>query len=123
MMPPRFLLDENLRGPLWDAIQRHNEHHGSLIDVARVGSTTAPSLGVGDAELLVWCEAAGRILVSGDKRTLPGHLMDHLKVSRHSPGVFLVRPGHSIRAVVEFLALAVNSSDAAEWRDTLTYIP
>jgi hypothetical protein len=122
-MNPRFLLDENLRGPLWDAIQRHNEHRSTFIDVARVGDDAGPSLGAKDAELLVWCEAVGRILVSGDKRTLPGHLVNHLGVSRHSPGVFLVRPGRSIRSVVEFLALAACSSDAAEWRDTLTYIP
>lgn len=122
-MNPRFLIDENLRGPLWDAIQRHNEHHSNLIGVARVGDETAPGLGASDAELLVWCETVGRILVSGDKRTLPGHLRNHLAGGRRSPSVFLVRPGQSIRALVEFLALAASSSDAAEWRDTLTYIP
>lgn len=122
-MPPRFLLDENLRGPLWEAIQRHNGLRTVFIDALRVGGDEAPILGASDAEVLIWCEAAGRILISGDKRTLPGHLLHHLEGGRNCPGVFLLRPGRSIRAVVSFLTLAVTASDADEWRDSLTYIP
>ncbi len=122
-MSPRFLLDENLRGPLWDAIERHKLQVSEPIDVLRVGDETAPTLGILDPDLLIWCEGAGRILVSVDKRTLPGHFAEHLAVGRHSPGVFLIRPGQSIRAVVEFLSLVSDASDADEWRDAITYIP
>lgn len=31
-----FLLDEQLRGPLWKAIQRHNQTGGLPIDAMRV---------------------------------------------------------------------------------------
>jgi hypothetical protein len=122
-MPPRFLLDENSRGPLWDAIQRYNEVSTVLIDATRVGEDRAPPLGASDAEVLAWCEAAGRILISRDKRTLPEQLQRHLKAGRHCPGMFLLRPGRSIRAVVGFLALAADASDAKEWRDSLVYVP
>lgn len=122
-MSPRFLLDENQRGPLWDALERHNEHASAPIDAMLLGEVGTPPLGAIDSNVLVWCEAAGRVLVSNDKRTLPGHLADHLALGHHSPGVFLIRPGQSIRAVVEFLALACAASDAAEWGDAVTYIP
>lgn len=122
-MTPRFLLDENQRGPLWDAIERHNEHSSTPIDAMRVGDEGTPPLGAIDPGLLAWCEAAGRILVSVDKQTLPKHLADHLALGLHSPGVFLIRPGQSVRAVVDFLTLATAVSDAGEWRDAITYIP
>jgi hypothetical protein len=61
--------------------------------------------------------------VSEDKSTLPVHLASHLAAGHHSPGVFLIRPGHSVRSIVEFLALATQASDASEWRDAVTYIP
>ena len=116
-------MDENLRGPLWEAIQRHNELFTVLIDATRVGDPVAPILGASDAEVLIWCEAAGRILISGDRRTLPEHLAHHWDANRHCPGLFLLRPGRSIRAVVDFLSLVASASEAQEWRDTLTYIP
>jgi hypothetical protein len=122
-MSPRFLLDENLRGPLWDAIERHNEYSSTPVDAIRLGDDGTPPLGTLDPDLLVWCEAAGRILLSLDKQTLPEHLADHLALGLHSPGVFLIRPGKSIRVAVEFLALASAASDAAEWRDSIRYIP
>jgi hypothetical protein len=122
-MSPQFLLDENLRGPLWDAIDRHNQLRNVRIDALRLGDEGTPPLGSIDPDILIWCAAAGRILVSVDKQTLPGHLADHLAAGLHSPGLFLIRPEQSIRAVVQFLALASVASDAAEWRDAFTYIP
>jgi len=51
-MIPRFLLDENQRGPLWDAIERHNEFSSTPIDAVRVGDHGAPPLATLDPEIL-----------------------------------------------------------------------
>lgn len=42
-MPLRYLLDENLRGPWWNAIQRHNSFGTNTIDAVRVGDPVRPS--------------------------------------------------------------------------------
>jgi len=53
--------------------ERHNEFSSTPIDAVRVGDHGAPPLATLDPEILVWCEEAGRILVSLDKQSLPGH--------------------------------------------------
>jgi predicted nuclease of predicted toxin-antitoxin system len=50
-MPLRFVLDENLRGPLWRAIVGHNNSSG----------------GIDDRFLFSWAEREERIIVTNDK--------------------------------------------------------
>ena len=45
-----YLLDENLRGLLWQYIRRHNAQGVSPLDVLRVGDPADLPLGVGDPE-------------------------------------------------------------------------
>lgn len=56
-MPLRFLLDENLRGPLWNAILRHNVRGIDVLDIVCVGDVSAPPLHALDPDILVWAEA------------------------------------------------------------------
>lgn len=121
-MPIRYLLDENLRGPLWRYVTHHNARGIDPIDAVRVGDLGVVPLGTLDPEVLIWCEAHDRILVSHDRNTVPVHLEAHLDAGRHIPGIFLVRDV-DLAEVVEFLAIAAGASDAAEWRDRYFYIP
>ena len=41
---------------------------------------------------------------------MPGHLADHLRTGRHSPGVLIIREKPSLREVVE--SLVIPASDA-----------
>jgi hypothetical protein len=118
-----YLLDEHLRGPLWWAIQRHNAGSSQSIDAVRVGDTGAPPLGANDPELLIWAEQSGRILITFDEQSLPGHLADDLRVGRHSPGIFTIRPATHLPDLVEFLMLAAWASEPAEWQDRIIYVP
>ncbi|HEV3143702.1 MAG TPA: DUF5615 family PIN-like protein [Gemmataceae bacterium] len=90
-MPLNFLLDENQRGLFWRAVQRHNRSGSDLLDVARVGDLDDLPLGASDAEILLWAEREGRILVTFDKATMATHLANHLQAGRHSPGIFMLR--------------------------------
>lgn len=63
-MSLRFLLDENQRGLLWRAIQRHNRSGGFVLDVERVGDPDDLPLGATDAEVLAWAERERRILLT-----------------------------------------------------------
>lgn len=120
-MALRFLIDENLRGRLWSAVQRHNARGSYVIDAVRVGDVDALPLGVQDSDILLWAEHEDRVLITADRSTMAAHLRSHLEAGHHSPGVFSVPQTRSLREVVEFLALAAYASDPLEWRDRIEY--
>ena len=120
-MALRFLVDENLRGRLWSAIERHNARGEYVIDAVRVGDVDDLPLGVQDPDILLWAEQEDRILVTSDRSTMATHLQSHHEAGHHSPGVFSVPQMCSLREVVEFLALAAYASDPPEWRDRIEY--
>jgi hypothetical protein len=119
----RYVLDEHLRGIVWRAFVQHNQHSSYPVDVVRVGDPPAPALGTLDPAILVWAEQQGRILVSLDKRSLPGHLANHLGAGRHSPGILVIRLSATVPEVLEYLVLAAYAGDPAEYQDTLRHIP
>jgi hypothetical protein len=42
---------------------------------------------------LLWAEREGRVLVTLDRHTMPGHLANHLRAGHNSPGSFLSANG------------------------------
>jgi hypothetical protein len=122
-MPLRFVLDEHLRRILWQAVQQHNAGGGDPLDVVRVGDPPDLLLGTLDPDLLLWSEHEGRILVSRDRKTLPGHLAEHLRGGHHCPGIWLIRRGSTVAQVLTFLTVAAHASDPADWQDQLVAIP
>jgi hypothetical protein len=119
----RFVLDEHLRGPLWSAIVRHNVRGGVPIDAARVGDPPDLPLGSDDPTVLLWAEREGRILLTEDVHTMPGHLARHPQSGHHLPGVFVMSAGLSIKAIVEHLELVAHAGDAGDYENTITYVP
>jgi hypothetical protein len=122
-MALRFVLDENLRGTLWRAIEHHNLQGVDRIDALRVGDLPDLPLGSDDPSILLWAEREGRILISFDWDTMPGHVDDHLAAGHHSPGVFLIRRRSLIPDLIAFLALAAHAGNESQWGDQITYIP
>jgi hypothetical protein len=118
-----FVLDENARGPLWSAIQKHNQGAVHPIDAVRVGDLPDLPLRASDPEILAWAEQAGRILLTFDESSMPGHWIDHLQSGRHSPGVFIVREKVPLREIVENLVIVAYASEPSEWQDRLEYFP
>jgi predicted nuclease of predicted toxin-antitoxin system len=122
-MALRYLLDENMRGPLWRAILWHNSSGVYPLDVVRVGDPADLPLGTGDPAILLWAEREQRILVTHDADTVPMHLADHLAAGRHSPGVFMIRHRSTLPQIISFLRDAAYASDAVEWQDRIQFIP
>ncbi len=123
-MPIAFVVDENLRGkPLFHAIRHHNLGGVTRIDVTRVGDSVDLPLGMSDADILAWAELANRIVLTEDAATFPAELAAHLRQGRTSPGVFLLRPGATIVAVIAWLELVVADNHPDKWRDQVIYIP
>ena len=90
-MPIAFVLDENCRGPLWNAIETHNRRGVHPIDAVCVGDPPDLPLRSSDPHILAWAERSERILLTFDAKTMPGYWIDHLNSGRHSPGVFIIR--------------------------------
>ncbi len=122
-MPLRYLLDENLRGPLWRAILRHNAQGLQPLDVRRVGDLPELPLASEDDQILLWASREERILLSHDAKTLAVHLAKHLDLGLPSPGIFLLRRRCALGQVVAFLIEAAYSSDPKEWQNRIEYIP
>jgi hypothetical protein len=122
-MALNYVLDEHLRRVLWPALQQHNANGVDVLDVVRVGDPADLPLGTQDPDLLVWAEREGRVIVTNDRRTMPGHLAAHLTAGRHSPGVIILRPGHTIPAIVAELVLVAHVCDPAELLDQIRYLP
>src|SRR5262245_36674214 len=119
-----YLLDENLRGgALWHALQRHNALGANPIDVVRVGDPPDLPCGTPDPQVLLWAEQRGRVLVSFDVTTMPGHLAGHLAAGQRSPGVFLILPGHRVHELVDELVLRAHTSPDGFYADRIDFIP
>jgi hypothetical protein len=119
----RYVLDENLRGPLWWAFQGHNAAGVNPVDVVRVGDLADLPGGTPDPTLLVWAEREGRILISVDWSTLPVHFAAHLANGSHSAGLILLRSNVPIQDLVEELVLIAHAGDAADYQDQIRVVP
>ena len=123
-MPLAYLLDEHLRGGgLWQAIQQHNAAGVDPIDAVRVGDPPDLPLGSADPDILLWAERAGHILLSRDVTTMPGYLGAHLQAGHRSPGVFVLRPGRSVRQILAVLLQIAHTGDPLTYQDQITFIP
>jgi len=73
----------------------------------------------------MFAEANGFALVSFDKKTMPGHILDHLAVGHHTCGVFLFPNGNQLSPgrVADELILVWATSDADEFIDQIVYLP
>lgn len=122
-MALRYLLDEHFRGDLWRAIRSHNAVSADPIDATRVGDPPDLPLSTPDAEILQWAEAAGRVLISRDRRTMISEFAAHQRAGRNSPGLFIVRAHSKLADLLAFLAAAAHAADDDQWRDQVTFIP
>jgi hypothetical protein len=118
-----FVLDEHLLGPIWQACQGVITPAGHRLDVTRVGDPADLPHGTPDPGLLIWAERHGRILVSHDRRTMPGHLANHLAAGSRSPGVFLLRAHWSLPLVTDLLTEVTDEDKPSAWADRIEWIP
>jgi hypothetical protein len=89
----------------------------------RVGDPPDLPRGSKDPDILLWAEREGRILVSADRRTMPGHLANHLARGQHSPGVLLLRPNWTPPSIINQLVLVAYAGDPTTLVDAIEFIP
>jgi Domain of unknown function (DUF5615) len=110
-MAVRYLLDEHLN-PAYRAqlVRREPE-----LIVRIIGDLDAPPKGTLDPEILIWCEINNFILVTNNRKSMPGHLTDHLAADRHIPGIFTIDFSESIGQTVEELITIARASFEDEY--------
>jgi hypothetical protein len=92
--------------------------------VLAVGQPGAPPKRTPDPDLLEFAYAQGLVILSFDKRTMPGHIRDRLASGNHIAGVILV-PNDRLdpKKVAEDLLLAWSATDRDYWIDRVEYLP
>lgn len=115
----RFLLDEHVD---W-AIQRGLLRLAAAMDVLAVGQPLAPPKGTSDPDILHWIEQTGYVLVTQNRRTIPEHLTAHYAAGGQVPGIFWLRPGASIGAVIQDLYLLWAATTAEECQNWQLHLP
>jgi hypothetical protein len=79
--------------------------------------------GLPDSQVLEIAARSNRILLTHDRRTMPGHFQDRLALGGDSPGVFIVSQFEPIGLVTEVLVMVWAASDLAEWHNQIWHLP
>lgn len=118
-MTLKYLIDENVN-PLYPNQIRRREPD-NVIKV--VGEPETPPKGTLDPEILCWCEDNQFVLVTNNRNSMPIHLVDHMELGRHVPGIFILNRNLSIGENLEELILAALASADDEYQDRIVYLP
>ncbi|HYH85839.1 MAG TPA: DUF5615 family PIN-like protein [Pyrinomonadaceae bacterium] len=78
--------------------------------------------GMSDSEVLALAASEQRILVTHDRKTMPGHFGEFIK-SRKSPGLFIIPQHAELPLVIEELILIWSASEAEEYVNSIRALP
>lgn len=115
-MKIRFQADADLNGDIVAGIRRREP----LIDFQ--SAPEASLEGVPDALVLAYAARDGRVLVSHDRKTMPGHFAAFTAVEP-SPGLFIISQSTEVRVAVDELIVIWSASEAEEWVNVVVTVP
>ena len=115
-MNPRFQADADLNHKIVVGLRRRepsvdflSAHEGGVV-------------GASDPEVLRISAQSGRILLSHDRKTMPGHFV-RFREMLSSPGLIIISQDLDIGAAIDDLVLIWLATDAEEWVDQLGFVP
>jgi hypothetical protein len=118
-MRVRFLLDENLPRTFQIAVVRKHPQ----LDILRVGDPTCPPLQSPDEVILEYLVEARRVLVTRNRKSMPGHVARLEARGLHHWGIFQVKAGTTYRRLMDALVLFSEASELEEWIGETVWIP
>ena len=118
-MSLRYLIDENMHPSYKKQLLLKNPN----LIVHTVGDPGFPPRGTLDPEILHWCEANNRVLITNNRHSMPIHLKDHITEGYHIPGIIMLNPDMSIGETIEELILITEATLEGEYQDRIVYLP
>lgn len=115
-MRPRFQADADFNHKIVVGLRRREP------SVDFLGAHDGGVVGVPDPEVLRIAAESRRILVSHDRKTMPGHFA-RFRAARSSPGLIIVSQDLDIGAAIEELLLIWVVTESEEWVDQLGFVP
>jgi len=113
----RLLVDQNFNSHIVEGLLRRDPRLESQ-HVRDVGLAAAP-----DPAILEWAASRNQILLTHDRRTIPGFAFARVAAGQPMPGVFLVRDDMPIAQAIDELLLAVHCLSEDECRNLIRYFP
>jgi predicted nuclease of predicted toxin-antitoxin system len=110
-----YLTDEHVPNVLVDGLRDRG------VDVLRavdVGLAATP-----DPDILEWAAGQDRILVTFDRKTVPGFAYDRVRNGVPMPGVIVLDGAKSLGAMIDELHLAAECVAPDGFRDRVVYPP
>ena len=115
-MRPRFQADADFNHKIVVGLRRREP------SIDFMSADDGGIVGVPDSDVLSIAAESGRILISHDRKTMPGHFM-RFQETRSSPGLIIVSQDLDIGAAIEELLLIWVATDAEEWVEHLGFVP
>ena len=115
-MKPRFQADADFNHKIVVDLRRRE----SAVDF--LSAKDGAVIGQSDPEVLRSASEAARILVSHDRKTMPGHFAEFIE-GRTSPGLLIVSQQLEIGAAIEDLIMVWATTDASEWANRIGFLP
>lgn len=115
----QYLLDEHVDKRLRRALQQL----APALAVRCVGDPDAPALSTPDPDILAWCERYDFLLITNNRRSMPGHLADHLAAQRHIPGILVLNIHDAIGVTASELILIWETCTVDEFEDQIWFLP
>jgi hypothetical protein len=115
-MKPRFQADADFNQRVVVGLRRREP------SIDFLSAEEGGVVGLPDSEVLAVAAASARMLISPDRRTMPGHFT-RFRESHSSPGLMVVSQALDIGVASEELLLIWAATDAAEWVDRLGFVP
>jgi hypothetical protein len=113
---PRFQADADLNHIIVLAVVRREPK----LDFQ--AASTAAIAGLDDSAVLALAASQGRILVSHDRKTMPGHFGRFI-TRQSSPGLLIVPQSLPPAVAAEDIILVWSASNAEEWTNRIFYLP
>ncbi|HZO51825.1 MAG TPA: DUF5615 family PIN-like protein [Bryobacteraceae bacterium] len=115
-MRPRFQADADFNHKIVVGLRRREP----AVDI--IGAGDGDLIGLPDPEVLRIASEADRILVSHDRKTMPGYFASFIQ-TRSSSGLLILSQDLDIGAAIEDLILVWATTDSSEWVNRVGYLP
>jgi predicted nuclease of predicted toxin-antitoxin system len=113
----RLLTDENFDGRITAGLLQV-EPTLPLMRVQDVGLS-----GKDDVTVLAWAAIEDRLLLTHDRKTVPGFAVARILAGQRMPGVVVVAASCPLRVAIDALLLLAQASFPGEWEGQILSIP